>query len=231
MASLYLAYGSIANFHQGKTLPDMHYKEDPILGFDMSVCVVNGSDFSVDNLRNIVKSVFEDSEKLLGELMMGFPYQEFIQASIFEDSSNSQTNYCWLSDTRNVKLRDGVAKFKEYVKRRPEFFGGKDKKTFQRVKTNLWLRKAIQLLKLIVFLFHVTPGQSGRASENVKTLYRNLSSCLRYILFHNKQMVIQPRFLKPESATQKIKKVLRFPCHRLTRLLVIYLAFIRPIET
>lgn len=230
MGSLYLAYTVIDQFVQGKTLPDVVFKVDEFLGIDISTCLVHGEEFSVADFRKLIQDSFGDAERLLSELTYGFNCDAYLEDKIFEDSANSDDGYCWLYDNRNTKLREGIDEFLKDFDTRPELFTGRGEKVFNRVEAAKWLEKAEELLKNILFLFHATPGQSGRASENVKILIVNMIKCRRSILFHHKQMIIQPTNLKPESATQKLKKVLRFPCKRLSRLLVVYLAFVRPVE-
>lgn len=228
MGALFIAYGNISKFVTGKALPDVVYKIHPVLGIDYTTFLARGEDFSLKTLRHIVKSAFEDAEELIRDLMFDFDVKAYLPTKIEEDSSNSMDLYCWLSDSRNKKLLEGVAAFRKYFGVRPEFFVVGQ--TVNRLALTSWLRKSVKLLQLIVFLFHVTTGQPGRATENVKTLYRNTCKNRRHMLFHHFEMLFLPSNLKPESASQKIKKVLRFPCPRLAQILVIYLAFIREFE-
>jgi hypothetical protein len=230
MASLYLAYGNISQFVAGKTLPDIVYTIHPITGLDISTCKVRGQDFSVSSLRQGIANALSDAENLMNEIMFGFQVNAYLVKDIQDNSAIGADGYSWVTDSNNYHLRSGIKAFRDYMRSRPEFFAGSDGKTFSRTNLTKWLQKTTQLLKLILLLFHITTGQPGRASENSKLLYRNTQRIRRHILFHYNEMVVQPSHLKPESATQRLKKVLRFPCARLTKILVVYLAFIREME-
>ncbi|KAI8911426.1 hypothetical protein BC831DRAFT_378700, partial [Entophlyctis helioformis] len=91
-----------------------------------------------------------------------------------------------------------------------------------------YLKKADELLKLLLAMIQTTSGQPARVTELATIKMANSESSIRHVFAIIGQIVLIPTYNKTGALTDKDRPIARFLPLAASRLFYIYLTVIRP---
>lgn len=206
---------------------------------DMSF-TYKGAPATVDGLRAMVLYHIDEGDRtLFEEILFGLdflPILSRLTPHIYDDASNTDVNYSFLTDQRNG-FPDGFKSFMETVLGTSDpsinsFFGlaVKDKWVWSKPNCIKWLNACQRFLQHFMISSHMTHGQPTRGTELMSTTFANLPNYPRSILFIADEPVNALAPNKTESMSMSRKISPHFFCPRNARQLYIYLYLVRPVE-
>lgn len=198
-----------------------------------------GSPGNVEGLRNMIHYHVEEAEKVLfKDLLFGleFPLLTWLEGHVYDDTSNTEVGYSFLTDGRNrypdrfKAFMEGVFQAKDRSRRL--FFGlSVNGKWVWSVPNCLqWLQACQRFLEHLLVASHMTHGQPTRGTEVLSTTFANMPNYPRSIFLMGNEAVNGLAPNKAESMTQQRKLSPHWFCPRNSRQLLVYLLLVRPVE-
>jgi hypothetical protein len=93
-----------------------------------------------------------------------------------------------------------------------------------------WLRDVDEFRELLLLCVHITVGQPARGTEIISVRFKNGFMQDRNVYIIYGQVAIITRYHKSQSQQDKPKIVPRFLPYRVAQLLVLYLAYVQPLQ-
>jgi superfamily II DNA or RNA helicase len=93
-----------------------------------------------------------------------------------------------------------------------------------------WLRHVDEFRELLLFCVHTTGGQPARGTEITSVRFKNGFMQDRNVYIIHGQLAVITRYHKSQSQQDKPKIVPRFLPYRVAQLMVLYLAYVQPLQ-
>ncbi|KAH0352647.1 hypothetical protein KCU83_g3356, partial [Aureobasidium melanogenum] len=93
-----------------------------------------------------------------------------------------------------------------------------------------WLRYVDEFRELLLLCVHITAGQPARGTEITSLRFKNGFMQDRNVYIIHGQVAVVTRYHKSQSQQDKPKIVPRFLPYRVAQLLVVYLAYVQPLQ-
>lgn len=222
-----LAYGKlIARDHgnQGAVLWDSGNK----------TVSLHGRKISVARFKSMVTSIVTDAENILWSKVM-WSNNEADRFSIplndlEDDPTYAKRGVSFLKNKKN-RLEDkrevmlGRAKGHRNGRKLRSRTGDWQLRHIRR-----WLRYVDEFRELLLLCVHITAGQPARGTEITSVRFKNGFMQARNVYIIHGQVAVVTRYHKSQSQQDKPKIVPRFLPHRVAQLLVVYLAYVQPLQ-
>jgi hypothetical protein len=182
---------------------------------------VNGNKFEHERLKTgVIKaedSLTTEFKKILGEVA------DIVLKNIVDYGNNRQPGY-------SITNCEGVAtKSRQFVRDRlaRDFYVGK---TFDKEKASEFLAKLCSWRDTLYFLMHILGGQPPRVPEALTVQFANNSSQQRNVILLQDRIATVIGYSKTEWKSQKARYCPRVLTPSISRILALYLIYIRPLE-
>lgn len=199
---------------------------------------VNDVSLSLAELITAVEKLFLEAEQQLGDLMFGQGLPAELESlkfeNLFDDLNNISLGYSFLSDRRN-----GLQGFKPYLLQHLVKSSEAAKYVLEGSATNLrWNPRGQQqyflmskkFIRTLLALVHITSGQPCRATELETVTISNSAFGKRSLFLRKNRLVVIQTYNKTSSYLDSNVAIPRFLPERLSKLLLIYLCLVRPVE-
>ncbi|TIA27650.1 hypothetical protein D6C79_10565 [Aureobasidium pullulans] len=93
-----------------------------------------------------------------------------------------------------------------------------------------WLRYVDEFRELLLLCVHITAGQPARGTEITSVRFKNGFMQDRNVYIIHGQVAVITRYHKSQSQQDKPKIIPRFLPYRVAQLLVVYLAYVQPLQ-
>lgn len=190
---------------------------------DYSSILIGSDTLELDQLRHGYQTLLSEFERKLQSLQHGYLFKSFESRHVYDDLGNTDPGYYFLVDPRNSHLMQETRNFCKHLD--DGLLDGLNKKN-----AGLFFQTCRDLLKLLVILVHMGGGQPARVSA--LSPYQISNTLEKRSLFYtgNCQFLIIQCYSKNTSQMGVAKNVARFLPLNLSRLLLTYFVYIRPIE-
>lgn len=212
---------------------------------------------SVGNLREMIHVLFDDADNILHDegmfylytflfnvvylcfekqvfLGLDFGFLDKLYGFVHDDTSNCDTGYSFLGDTRNAYPPTNdifMARVFE-VQGSRNFFGElvDGQWVWNAGHCHVWLQSCQAFLEMFAITTHLTHGQPTHGTEFMTTTITNLPNLPRSIVFNGKEALNTLRVKKTESIIHQRSVSPHFFCERGAKQLWLYLLAVRPLE-
>ncbi|KAF4981747.1 hypothetical protein FDECE_17640 [Fusarium decemcellulare] len=221
-----LSYGSALRRSQGAVFY-FHWSEDgEVLSWD------GNEHLSMENFRSMARGVLQSATALSARLMYDWEPPDINMASIRDSMATTTSGYSFVSDPTNqltdayleVLLRACISPVNGLVRTQARTQGAWDAKAAQ-----AYLEAHDDFLKTLMVLCNLDGGQCARISELLTVEYSNTSSRSRGVYIWGGRICSVTRHHKARLATNQEFCVARFFSQPVSRLLLHYLVYIRPL--
>ena len=219
----------------GKMIARNHGNAGSVLwSQDKKVIQLRGRKIPVSRFKNMVAAVIEKAENLFWSQLMWSNGEadrfEMPLDKLEDDPTWTKRGVSFLDNSTN-----GLQDKRAFMLARAEKHrNGRKLRSRERVwqlrKVRRWLRFVDEFRELLLFCVHITGGQPARGTEITSVRYKNGFMQDRNVYIIHGQVAVITRYHKSQSQQDKPKIVPRFLPYRVAQLMVLYLAYVRPLQ-
>ncbi len=198
---------------------------------------VEGQVFEIASFQAMIHTLIEKSVSIIDELTFNHARVKHVNLRSIKDSMNDSTaGYSFFDDKNNKEMSEIAQEVRILgilsltVAHSSETQSDNDDPTYDYCKVRDYLNRTVELFKILVFLYHLTAGQPGRATELQRMQMSNMLNRKRNLYMWQGELFTLARYNKTDNLSDKRKNIFRFLHPKVGDLLFQYLAFIRPLE-
>ena len=197
--------------------------------------LLDGKELAVSDIgKSVVRQQLWMWEKIGNEIMFGFEKklnEEFWgDIKKMKDNLMERRNMYWFGE--HPANNTVIYKWRMKLGGHLNDIGLRDEDgSIDKTKGKLFLQATEELVKTFFWLLQMTGGGPARGSELVELQHRNSSQGCRHLYLHGGRMLyVIVRHKGMDKLGGAGKPIARFPDIETSRLLIVYLMFIRPLE-
>lgn len=224
--------------HLGSFLADSDVGLPSVIWLKEEEFLYNGLHFKLQALRDMVKVKVESTTEVFARrVMKNIPLDTFIPKSevIMDELRNTRTGYNFISDSRNPFAKAGE-EFMRRVMADPQWgpvLGDQEEGKFvwKAKAASEWMDEIQKFKESLFFLVHITSGLPSRGTEASVTLIRNTPTARRNLYAIGNRVCLIGTYNKTSHNSHRDRLLPRGLEEQVGRLLLVYLALVRPLET
>jgi hypothetical protein len=186
---------------------------------DYREIVIDQTTVSLDQLKQGIQNAIQDANSLTQQLFDSYQVPE-ISLNYTDNVTNTEFGSSFESN-------DILSQYDEIVHDINWINRFTDNNTWNHTFCNIWIQKSDKLGACLLFLVHLTYGQPARATELARMQQTNSGQIQRSIFVLDQKVCLVQGYHKAQSLTGQERYIPRFLGTQLSKLLVIYLAFIK----
>ena len=228
MGALFWAKTILNEKKVGDLVPKVMWKSDGLLGASDTVLIINDKEVSVAALQQAYANAMAAANRLLAKILPGIQREKLLRTKYSDNPNDSRDKFCFLNHGDQNWYETGQQKVFNMLLKVLEL--NVQQNTANNKKAKDWLCNVQQLMRVLLFLIHLTSGQPARATELAPLQYRNSQQCRRHLFFYHGKMLVNPVYYKTNSMLQVDKGIFRVIPAAVADIVVLILTFIRPFE-
>ena len=221
--------------YRAKSLPNVYWQNR-----EKTALTVNGASLTLDGIRNVISALEAEATTLLrDQLFLGMQLDSLPVAgtdgSVMDELPEDRPGYSFLTDSGNPFHEKKWALARHLVESpgiSPEFhagvYGNSIAWNVQRILK--YVTDGAKFMDVMAVLIHLTYGGPARRPELLQTLHQNMPGVARNVYFIFGRVCLIARYHKGSNLTGQDKSIPRFLPASVSKLLILYLAYVRPIE-